>query len=654
MMDEYGRALSEIRLLGDLWDGSRLRNEATTRLQVIDRLLMDGLGWQPEDIFSEEHIEGDYRDYSIGRPQRLMVVEAKREGVVFDLPAGLQDQRFISLRSVADYNDTNRRAVQQVMGYCQRSGIEVAVLCNGHQLIAFLAVRLDGIPPLSGKALNFGSPQDMVNDFNILWDSLSKPGLTMSRLRSRLTSRPGLEAPPEKLSRRILNYPGFRSRTTQETDLKLLGDLFLQDLIGEEGISEEFLKECYCPSGALPQYMLVSREILQARYAALRSGTSADLQPINQKGKRKNDDGGLKLKSDVVAAALARRPIILLGDVGVGKTIFIRRLVGIEAADVLTDSVVFYVDFGKEPALADDLRSYIMKRLEQQLASEHDIDISEDGFVRAVYNGDINKFRKGIYKPLYAAGDPAYALKEIEMLASKIDDRASHLKRSLEHLRGTQKREFVFILDNIDQRPSTFQEEVFLIAQSLAETWPGTVFVALRPDTFNESRERGSLAAYQPRVFTVLPPRIDQVISKRLTFARKQLQETRRLDSFPQGLALDSESLTVYIDVLATAYRDNRQLIELMENLSGGNVRRALSFLSTFVGSGYVATRRILEVHRRGGQYIIPLHEFIRAIALGEYEYYDPNSAPVPNLLIGMLVSGQGGTFVVQSSRERK
>ena len=46
------------------------RNEATTRLQFIDRLLFDCLGWDKWDCATEDHHQGTYTDYSLGKPLR--------------------------------------------------------------------------------------------------------------------------------------------------------------------------------------------------------------------------------------------------------------------------------------------------------------------------------------------------------------------------------------------------------------------------------------------------------------------------------------------------------------------------------------------------------------------------------------------------------
>jgi hypothetical protein len=625
-MAEYERAKRALEDLAAESDQTLDLNEATTRLRLIDRILNDCLGWSPEEITAEPYQEGDYLDYVLGSPKRQAVLEAKRTGHHFEVPAGVANERVVEIKTIYEYSAFNRSAIDQVLRYCQRGGIPVAILCNGTQLLTFLGSRQDGIAPLSGKCLQFSGFNEMKDGFAQLWDCLSKDGLRTGKLRQLLSHRSGSTPPPERLSSRIAGYPGFRTRSELETDVRILADLFLQDLVQEEEVSDEFLAECYCSSGALSQYALVSKEILRTRYASLRGSVGSTENVNPRKGKP------ARLTSDLISSALVRRPLILLGDVGVGKTIFLKHFFRIEATDVLSSTIVFYVDFLKQSSLLEDVRSYLVDTIETILAEKHGVDIHESDFVRATYNKEINRFKRGIYAPLRTTDPTEYSKQEVLMLAEQVGNRLEHLRRSLEQLRGTRNLQFVLVLDNLDHHESAFQEQVFVIGQSLAETWPVAVFMSLRPDTFYNSRKTGSIAAYQPRVFTVEPPRTDLVILKRLEFARRQLEESGRLESFPQGLTIDSERLMVYLDVLTEAFRSNTKLKELVDNLSSGNVRQALGFISNFVGSGYVSTARILQVHERGELYILPLHEFIRAMLYQEYDHYDPRASDVANL----------------------
>ena len=83
-------------------------------------------------------------------------------------------------------------------------------------------------------------------------------------------------------------------------------------------------------SGALSQYAAVSRGILQTRYsAALGEALEVRLEPARSRKRISKNLG-----ADVSVVAASRRPIILLGDVGVGKTMFLRHLIRIDAKEL--------------------------------------------------------------------------------------------------------------------------------------------------------------------------------------------------------------------------------------------------------------------------------------------------------------------------------
>ncbi len=604
----------------------RDRNEASTRFHLIDRLITDVLGWRQEDVRVEVREEAGVSDYELGRDGRQLLIEAKREGAAFTLPAGFE-QAEAALNTLSELEPSVREAINQALLYCLERGIPLAVVSNGHQWIGFLASRTDGVAPRSGRAVVFSSLDDMRSRFADFWDMFSRPGVAARRLVARL-QRPTVAPPPEKLSSRLLDYPGYKNRNPLAAELQILGGMFLEDIMRRPEVEPEFLRECYYSSGALSQYSLVSRHILEARHSLFferETGTSVavarDKKGVSQ-----------ELLADVAAAALGQRPIILVGDVGVGKTIFVRHLIHVDAVNSLKDAFVLYVDFGNEPALAEDLKKYVLEEFARQLREVFGVDVFEDGFVRNVYQGEISRFRRGIASVLYETRPDVYQEKEVEFLENKINDLDAHLRASLEVLLKERKRQTVIFLDNIDQRPTQFQEEVFLISQALAATWPCTCFVALRPETFHRSKSEGSLTGYQPRVFTIPPPRVDRVIQQRIKFSRSQLQTTGRLPSFPAQFTLDSPRLDQYIEVLERAFLDNDALIELVENMSGGNVRRALDFVVSFVGSGHVDAQKILDILERSHRYVLPLHEFLRAVMFGEHVHYDPTDSPIGNL----------------------
>ncbi|MBS0184613.1 MAG: AAA family ATPase [Nitrospira sp.] len=449
------------------------RNEATTRVQLIDRLFFECLGWSRDDMTAEDYHGGEFADYVFSAPRKLLIVEAKKEGSYFELPSGMENVEY-SLKTLSKDYPNVKSAIEQVADYCYKRGVPNAAVCNGHQVVAFIALRLD-MPALEGRALVFPSLQFMSDHFLDLWQALSKKGIEGKKLQDRLGQRKQQE-PPQKLSQSILGYPGIKGRNIVQTDLQILSEVVIEDITRSREIEEMFLKECYCQSGALSQYSLTTKSILEARYSALFSPTEQGptlVPAVTKHG----------MSPDLLAESLSRRPILLIGDVGVGKSIFIRNLIKIDASSVAKNSITLYIDFGSQATLSQDLRSSIFTSLTHQLREEYGVDIEERNFVRGVYDKDLKGFKASIYGDLAKQNPELFMEKEIAFLESKINDRQEFLSRCLQHLSKGRKQQIIVILDNSDQRDEKTQQDVFLIAQELAERWSVIVFVALRPET---------------------------------------------------------------------------------------------------------------------------------------------------------------------------
>jgi GTPase SAR1 family protein len=606
-------------------------NEATTRLQLIDTLFLECLAWDKDHVVCELAHGGEYADYTFSTFRPVLIVEAKREGNYFELPAGT-DRLEHSLSSLMRDLPTLRAALKQASGYCQSRGVPYGVVTNGRQVVAFVAARNDGVAPLDGRALVFASPTLMRDNFLDLWQALSRPGMEENRLKYRLIG--GLPELPRKLSATLNNYPGLKARNLLQTDLQILSEIIIEDLTRSPELESKFLKECYCQSGALSQFALTSKAVLAARYSALfdssRPGPSA--VPATTKS---------GTSSDLLAVSLARRPILLLGDVGVGKTSFIRHLIKVEAAGVFASAIALHLDLGLKATLSIDLRLFVLDEIESQLRNLYDIDIRERNFVRGVYDLDLKRFAAGIHADLKTHDPGKFLEKEIEYLeGTLVGNKSQHLKRALEHVSRGRKKQIVLFLDNADQRDERTQELAFLIAQEFAETWPAMVFVALRPETFHRSRNIGALTGYHAKAFTISPPRIDLVIEKRLRFALKIARGEIPVPSL-DAIGIKLENLPKIIDILLYSIKADDRLMEFIDNISAGNVRLALDFVKAFIGSGHVDTQKMLDILAEQGSYNIAVHEFLRAVIYGDHEYYDPNASVIANLFDLSSVDGK-------------
>lgn len=600
-------------------DKKGTRNEATTRLQLIDRIFFECLGWSKGSVVLEEAHSTEYADYAFSCPNRMLIVEAKKEGDYFELPVGKENLEY-SLPSLCKDFPKLKAALTQVAHYAQSRGTPFAVVSNGHQLVAFVAARSDGTPPLEAHGMVFPTLEYMVSHFHDLWQHLSPDGVAQGKLHARLVSRLVQEL-PRKLSSTIVPYPGVKGRNVFQTDFQILSELVLEDIASSPDLEVAFLKDCYCQSGALSQHALTSKKILKTRYEAIfdsdRPGPTIVSAPEKHAG------------STLLAESLSRRPILLIGDVGVGKTTFIRRLLKVDAEEEFRNSIALYIDLGSQATLDTGVGQWIIKEIKRQCKAEYSIDIDERNFVHGVYHSDINDFQKGIYGDLKESHPTLYREKEVEFLAGLISQGQEHLRRSLEHLSLGRKKQIVIFLDNADQRRD-IEEQVFLVSQELASRWPATVFVTLRPETFHRSRVDGVLSGYHPKAFTISPPRIERVIEQRLRFAQKLTSGQIPIPTLHTDIKLSK--LGHILASFEASLSRNPALVECIDNMSAGNVRMALDYVKAFFGSGHVDTEKISTICEAGGEYVVPVHEFLRASIYGDCKHFSPSVSPAVNL----------------------
>lgn len=609
------------------------RNEATTRLHLIDGLLFDCLGWDRKDCRAEDRFGGTYTDYSFLYPECLLIVEAKKEGTCFELPAGDTKLKY-NIQYFEKHASSVYLAITQALEYCQTRGTPYGMISNGHQVIAFIGSRIDGHPPCSGNSLVFNSLAALKDNFLLVWQCLSRQGVLTRRLSLELQDV-SIAPVPEKMAARIVGYPGFKSRNSLQTDLNILSDLIIEDIARVAGKDEEpeFLKQCYCTSGALSQYALVSKEILRNRYNAMftKAADGPSTKPVTTKK---------GLDPELVAQSLSRRPILLIGDVGVGKTIFLKHFCEVEAKDVFEDAIIINVNFGSKPALEEDVQFFVGNEIQNQLRENYGIDLQENNFISAIFHGELLGFEKGLYAPLKMSAPEMFQMHKINFLEEKLRDKDEFMRKSLLHITKGRKKQIVVFLDNVDQRPDRFQEQAFLIGQSIAENWPAMVFISIRPETFFRSRSAGTLKAYHPRAFTISPPNVKEVIYKRLKYGVDLLRRGVPLGPDAQ-ISLRASSLADYLNVLACSFDENKYLLEFLVNMCGGNIRLALDFVRIFIGSGHVNTEKILSIYKETGRYLVPLHEFIRAITFVDYEYYSPQASVILNLFDISMLDGK-------------
>jgi hypothetical protein len=517
----------------------------------------------------------------------------------------------------------------QVLGYCATLGIEYGAICNGHQLVAFIAVRHDR-PPLEGKALVIDGRQSLQDNFPHIWQNLTPWAVRERRLTRTLTIEAEAAIPP-KVSSTVFSFHQQRYPSRLQVDLRALVDLLIYDIPLADDMKEQFYADCYCDTSQLTQYTLLSERILKTRYAALfESSTSSNPQTVavTSPGRLPSDGSNKTTTVD----ALTKRPIILLGDGGVGKTSFLDNLISVRARDTFNKAIYIMINLGTKGNLVTNIRDFILEEVERQLDKTYKVDIYEKRFVRSIYDLEVQKFRKSIFSAGSRDEKDSEGPTGInEYLKALARNKAEHIKKSISHIAKGRRQQVVIFIDNVDQRKIGDQQEAFLAAQEIASDWSALVYISLRPQTFYASKRSGTLSAYANRVFTISPPPPDVALVKRLTFALRIAEGTVSPETLNQ-ISLNLESITMILRVLLRSIRVNDDIKRFVANITGGNIRALLEIFTTFIGSPNVEFNKIIDIEKRTGKYIIPLHEFTKHALLGEFAHYSSTTSLAVNL----------------------
>lgn len=621
-LDKGKRNLKKI--IGDRKSIETKWNEADTRFQFIDLLLTKCLGWPRDKISLEKHDNGEYTDYELGVP-RSVIWEAKRSGAYFELPAGSNSSTVVNIVDLLSTSEVTSKAIRQVQQYCASRGVQYAVVCNGQQIIAFLATRWDGVPPLKGRALVFNGFIKMISNFSELWQMLSAEGVSEKRL-SQLLLKGEVEGIPRKLSSKMASYNIPRYKNESQHMLRTLAEMLIEDIPHASVLEEQFYKQCYCESGALSQYALISKTILNSRYASLPSENEGAVIE-----KLKPNKKTISLDPATISGALARRPFIILGDVGVGKTSFLKNLTLCVAKSEIKKSFYIYIDLGSSAALEEHLEFFIKDEIKEQLWSKYNVDIQNKDFVREVYKDELVRFKSGIYGDLIDSDFNSFKARERELLEEKLNEKGRHLTSSIRYISQVKYKQVVIIIDNADQRNINTQQDAFIISESLASETDAILFIAIRPKTFYKSRQSGSMSAYQQKVFSIAPPRIDLVLERRLLFAIRVAKGELAYEGL-ESLELFVPTVGSYMDTILRSIKQNRELKEFLDNITAGNVRSVIELVRNFIGSPNVESDKILDLVESGQNYIIPIHEFSKSAILGEFSHFHEESSLAMNV----------------------
>jgi hypothetical protein len=612
-------------------------NEAKTRLEVVDRVLVDVLGWSLRALNPETPASGDgkkreWLDYHLQTPEGAgLVVEAKRLGTTFSFSATkkLRTYRLHSLKT--SHGAPLTAVLSQAAKYCSATGTFPFVVTNGVQWIGSV-FAWPNVPAEKIEAVVFHSLDDVLANFTEFYDCFSPDGLVAGHLNARAVQTRGL-APTSATSLNLkvpYNPPPKEVNYLSGPIESLLRSCF-DELSAEK--DEEMLRFCYVRNDLTDGYV-ARLETFVGQTVLFDSGLTA-ARPL-ERAKFARDPADSRF-----AKALTNHnsALLLVGRIGSGKSTFIEYAVArLREAGRAAKLFLLRLDLRSQTQLGSDnfdhdkLRNEIAQALLQQSAdlyphwSPYEYDNQ-----KGIFSSEIQRELSGMPPALRekASDESIY-----QLICRLRLDPYYHAKQYLKYLHSNRGLAVAVMFDNIDRGSIEFERAIFSIARDISATTGTTTLTALRDTTYHTEKSLGFLDVSQYEAFTLSPPPFASVLSKRLDFARNVLLDNDKMASqLVRGMhGYSIETVRGFVEAIAEIVGGaNSEIRECIQALSATDVRRSLELLRFFLTSANTDIERLMKDYNRGYAKQ-PLTMLLRSLMCGNASRYIEKASPIFNL----------------------
>lgn len=499
-------------------------SESDTRSKIIDKIIINVLGWSENDIEREKYTNGGYLDYKLSIAGFRMVIEAKKSFVKFIFP---NEQRHkVKLRTIYSNNE---EVINQIRTYLANEDCSYGMITNGEQFIFSQFINTNGKPWLDNYAIVYDGLQDVKEDFVNFWNNFSKESII-----NKGGNIDFLQIEPIKFSKTIFSTITENDNEITRNDValqlsglisKVFAQLFDSDVDNED---ITFIKACFVENS----------EVIKNK--AELNGLFSDEAPLlNNVIKARNHNSIIgqiegQIEKDMPSSSqvVTPKPVIIIGSKGAGKTTFIRFLFANEiGVKTISDHPYVYVDLKKYYVENNELNfnniaKDVLENFKEKY-SEYRIDSLD--VLKRIYIKEINSNDLGIWKMQKEAKPDEYNQIISDFLTEKVNNYKDHLEALNLYLTREIHKRAIIIFDNADQLDDSIQGKVFLYAQSLYTKAKYGVFISLREGYYYKWHNSAPFDAFESNVYHIAAPDYGQVLQKRIDYA---IEYIKKVDGF--------------------------------------------------------------------------------------------------------------------------
>lgn len=379
-------------------------------------------------------------------------------------------------------------------------------------------------------------------------------------------------------------------------------------------------KNAYIPSKRREQYIQPIDKIIRA--AAPPSETDAILIT-------NTEDPRELIETLKKANAIEQQVLLLIGNVGSGKTTFIDYLREVALPDDLIKKTTWlHINMNNAPISSEYIYDWLHEEIVIQLKNiyrQRDFDSLEE--LEKVYSVELNTLKKGALKLLDPESD-GYKLRLADEIIRVQNNKQLTAKAFVRYLCAERGKLLVIVLDNCDKRVRDEQLLMFQASQWLQQQFRSLIILPLRDETYDNHRNEPPLdTALKDLVFRIEPPLFQAVLTKRITLALSEMKGQKDLSyTLPNGMRVEypaTEQAFYLSTILRSIFEHNRFVRGIIVGLAGRDMRKAMEIFLEFCTSGHISEDEIFKIRAARGNYVLPYKVVAQVLLRRSRRFYD-------------------------------
>lgn len=604
----------------------KIESEEDTKIQIVNRILHECLGWSYSDFRTEKHHENGYSDYILEDNEKpVVLIEAKRIGII---GVNTAEQNKIRYLKISGSSLRNAMAgISQAATYAAPNGIVIAVLTDGITWIVFKTF-IPGEDFKTKEAIVFPSINAIINDFSVFFDLLSKQQFRKKIYNqifdqihhNRLLLSKSLVSPIEGSDIKITK----KSELAFDLDIVFSG--FFSKLIGDD--DDELLIECF----------VETRESRIADFSLEKITTSVlgNLVPAD----KDVDQELANLIKDKVESSDTEsgQTIFVVGPTGAGKTTFLDRFFRKTLPTAIRQKcVLVQVDCLDATGREETALKWITESLIATLENEvYPSGTPLWGDLLGLYHREYRRRSIGVDAELYKKDKQAFKIKFGEFLDERVEsDREGYLKRILSDVVNNRKMLPIILIDNTDEFTLSYKQKIFQFSQSLRRHANHCLVIFPVTDKSAWSFSKTDMfGIYKSRSFFLPTPSPREIFRKRIDYLKRILSDNNHVKNsrggylLSKGIKISVKNLDGFAQVLENIFVSHDYTSKTIGELTNYNIRRTLLLSQRVITSPVLKIEELISSYLSGSMVATNFIKFMDALLKGDYDAYKPEDNP--------------------------